>query len=125
MHSKKAPSLLPTPAQLKEVLHAAASLARPGNHLDRRGVRDVLLLLGQLRHLRVILFVCGGDMQGQQVAQGIDDHMPFAPRWLLAPSEPARGPLSGLDCRVRLRPEDRARDARAPPLRGLKKDSSG
>ena len=27
---------------------------------------------------------------------------PLLPRWRLAPSEPARGPLSGLDCRVRL-----------------------
>jgi hypothetical protein len=92
---------------------------------SHRGVRDVLLLLGQQRHLRAILFVCGGDMQGQQVAQGIDGHMPFAPRWLLAPLEPAREPLSGLDCRLQLRPEDRAKDARAPLLRGLKKDSSG
>jgi hypothetical protein len=43
-----------------------------------RGVRDVLLLLGQLRHLGAILFVCGGDLQGQQVAQNTDGHMPVA-----------------------------------------------
>jgi hypothetical protein len=30
VHSQKVPSLLPTPAQIEEVLGAAASLARPG-----------------------------------------------------------------------------------------------
>ena len=58
---------------------SGASIALTHRGHLHRGVRDVLLLLGQLRHLCAVLFVCGGDMQGQQVAQGIHGHMPVAP----------------------------------------------
>jgi hypothetical protein len=43
---------------------SAAGIALIHRGAFRRAVRDVLLLLGQLRHMRAILFVCGGDMQG-------------------------------------------------------------
>jgi hypothetical protein len=68
----------------------ATRFARDGRHVFR-----------QWRHLGPILHMSRGDRPGQQMPQSVDGqvHCPAAPAFRAVI---ARGPLSGVDCRVRL-----------------------
>jgi hypothetical protein len=68
------------------------------HHLACRGLH----LLGQLCGLSAVLLVGRGDKQGKRgpsVSTAMCTLLPFR---RLAPSWPARSPLSGLDCSARL-----------------------
>lgn len=62
--------------------------------------RSLLYLTCQFPDLRAFLLVGRRHVYGQQLAQRVDRHMDFAATLALV-AEPARGPLSQVDCNVR------------------------
>jgi hypothetical protein len=67
-----------------------------------RAAGGYLNSFSDLSHLFSVLLIGGSDRQGQQMPQCIDCQMDFRAFAFLGAVDPARPPLSGIDCRVRL-----------------------